>query len=240
MRVPRVYVTHPPVAGASMTLDADAAHHVTTVLRLRAEDQVCLFHDGVECQGFIETIGKRAVTVRLRECQPVSRESPLAITLAQGISRGERMDYTIQKAVELGVAAIAPIISERTTVKLDETRAARRTDHWHNVIVNACEQCGRNHLPALLPVMHLEDWLRQPREGTRLLLRGDAARPWSAIRPEARLTLLIGPEGGLAPPEAARAEAAGYTAVRMGPRILRTETAALAAIAALQSGHGDW
>jgi 16S rRNA (uracil1498-N3)-methyltransferase len=142
--------------------------------------------------------------------------------------------------VELGVAAIAPLITERTTVKLDDARAARRTEHWQRVIVNACEQCGRNRLPALLPVMELKDWLLQPREGERLLLRGDAERPWSAIQPESRVTVLIGPEGGLAPAEAARAEAAGYTAVRMGPRILRTETAALAAIAALQSRHGDW
>lgn len=240
MRIPRVYVAGPPSAGASVTLDAEAAHHVTTVLRLRAEDPICLFHDGVECQGLIESVGRRAVTVRLEDCRPVSRESPLAITLAQGISRGERMDYTIQKAVELGVAAIAPLITERTTVKLNDARAARRTEHWQRVIVNACEQCGRNRLPALLPVMELKDWLLQPHEGERLLLRGDAERPWSAIQPESRVTVLIGPEGGLAPAEAARAEAAGYTAVRMGPRILRTETAALAAIAALQSRHGDW
>ncbi|MCG3202937.1 MAG: Ribosomal RNA small subunit methyltransferase E [Gammaproteobacteria bacterium] len=240
MRTPRVHVASPPAAGASMTLDAEAAHHVTTVLRLRADDPICLFHDGVECQGLVESVGRRAVTVRLGDCRPVSRESPLAITLAQGISRGERMDYTIQKAVELGVAAIAPLVTERTTVKLDGVRAARRAEHWHRVIVNACEQCGRNRLPELLPVTELHDWLVPPREGAKLLLRGDAELPWSAIQPESRVTLLIGPEGGLAPTEAALAEAAGYTAVRMGPRILRTETAALAAIAALQSGHGDW
>lgn len=240
MRIPRVYVASPPAAGAAMTLDAEAAHHVTAVLRLRADDPVCLFHDGVECQGLIESVGRRSVTVRLGDCRSVSRESPLVITLAQGISRGDRMDFTIQKAVELGVAAIAPLITERTAVRLDDARATRRTEHWHRVIVNACEQCGRNRLPALLPVMEFTDWLPQAHEGARLLLRGDAGRRWSTIQPQSRVTLLVGPEGGLAPTEAARAEAAGYTAVRMGPRILRTETAALAAIAALQSGHGDW
>jgi 16S rRNA (uracil1498-N3)-methyltransferase len=170
----------------------------------------------------------------------LSRESPLSITLAQGVSRGERMDYTIQKAVELGVAAIAPIITGRTTVRLDEERSEKRLEHWRRVIIGACEQSGRNRLPALHPITTLDAWLSRPIDGLGLLLRGDATGGLPERRLDTAITLLIGPEGGLGTDEVAAAERVGYRPVRMGPRILRTETAALAAIAALQALYGDW
>lgn len=240
MRSIRVYSALPVMEGATLTLDDEAAHHVTTILRLRQGDALRVFHNGVEAEAVIEQSGKHAVTVSIASCRIVDRESPLAITLAQGISRGERMDYTIQKAVELGVTRIAPIITDRTTVKLDETRAEKRLEHWRRILINACEQSGRNQLPVLLPIVSLDTWLGEPPEGSALLLRGDARQSITHIAHCRNVTLLIGPEGGMSAAEVDAAEDAGYLAVRMGPRILRTETAALAAIAALQAMHGDW
>jgi 16S rRNA (uracil1498-N3)-methyltransferase len=240
MHTTRVYSESPLVAGASMPLDDAAAHHVSTVLRMRQGDGIVLFHDGVEADARIEAIGRRGVQVSVGECRVLSRESPLSITLAQGVSRGERMDYTIQKAVELGVAAIAPIITGRTTVRLDEERSEKRLEHWRRVIIGACEQSGRNRLPALHPITTLDAWLSRPIDGLGLLLRGDATGGLPERRLDTAITLLIGPEGGLGTDEVAAAERVGYRPVRMGPRILRTETAALAAIAALQALYGDW
>lgn len=240
MRMTRVYSESPLVAEASMPLDDAAAHHVSTVLRMRQGDGIVLFHDGVEAEARIEAIGRRGVQVIVGECRVLSRESPLSITLAQGVSRGERMDYTIQKAVELGVAAIAPIITARTTVRLDEDRSEKRLEHWRRVIIGACEQSGRNRLPVLHPITTLDAWLSHPIDGLGLLLRGDATAGLQEPGPDTAITLLIGPEGGLGADEVAAAERVGYRPVRMGPRILRTETAALAAIAALQALYGDW
>lgn len=240
MRIPRVHSDLPLQPGAEMSLDDAAAHHVSTVLRLRQGDSIVLFHDGVEATASIRELGRRGVRVIVSDCRPCSRESPLSITLAQGISRGERMDYTIQKAVELGVTTIAPIITERTTVKLDEARGGKRLEHWQRIIVGACEQSGRNHLPRLLPIKTLAGWLARGVEGSAMLLRGDATTSILGVQPAGAITLLIGPEGGMTATEVASAEHAGYRAVSLGPRILRTETAALAAIAALQALYGDW
>jgi 16S rRNA (uracil1498-N3)-methyltransferase len=240
MRIPRVHSDLPLQPGAEMSLDDAAAHHVSTVLRLRQGDSIVLFHDGVEAAASIRELGRRGVRVIVNECRPCSRESPLSITLAQGISRGERMDYTIQKAVELGVTTISPIITERTTVKLDEARSGKRLEHWQRIIVGACEQSGRNHLPRLLPITTLAGWLARGVEGSAMLLRGDATTSILGVQPAGAITLLIGPEGGMTATEVASAEHAGYRAVSLGPRILRTETAALAAIAALQALYGDW
>lgn len=241
MRVPRLHVIEPLAANTLIALGRDAAHHVGNVLRMRAGDPIVLFNDGIEGEGRIVSLSKAGVSVAVESCAAVSRESPLRITLAQGISRGERMDYTIQKAVELGVSTIAPIITGRTTVKLDEERAEKRTEHWRRIIVSACEQCGRNLPPDLLPVQRLEDWLSPERPGIKMIMRGDADTVLADVAPTANeVTLLIGPEGGMAEHEVAAAVRAGYVAVKLGPRVLRTETAALAAIAALQALHGDF
>jgi 16S rRNA (uracil1498-N3)-methyltransferase len=238
----RVYTDQALAPGQPVELDEAASHHLTGVMRLRVGDPLVLFDGrGTECQGVIERIGKRRVAVSLQTHDPVSRESPLQVTLAQGISRGERMDYTIQKAVELGVTAIAPLTTLRSTVKLDADRTEKRLAHWHKVIVSACEQCGRNHLPRLLPVQGLQQWLDRPENGSKIVLRGGAETALSALTPPHNtVTMLIGPEGGLDPVELESAARAGYLPVRLGPRILRTETAAVAALAAMQALWGDF
>jgi 16S rRNA (uracil1498-N3)-methyltransferase len=239
-RVQRVFTYQTLAAGIRVTLEHEAAHHVATVLRMRVGETIILFNEGTECEGRIAQLGKHGVSIAVERLATVSRESPLRITLAQGVSRGERMDYTIQKAVELGVFAIAPIITQRTTVKLDEERADKRHEHWRRIIIGACEQSGRNHLPQLLPIASLDDWLQATRPGVKILLRGDAELSLASVASDGDTTLLIGPEGGMAASEVTAAERAGYIAVRLGPRTLRTETAALAAIAAIQVLHGDF
>lgn len=240
MRIPRVYTPQPLSPGGRIALEAGPAHHATTVLRLRPGECIRLFDGaGMECAGRVARITRQSITVDIERCAAVSRESPLCVTLAQGISRGERMDYTVQKAVELGVTAIIPLHTERTAIRLDNERVARRLDHWQKVIVAACEQSGRNRLPVLLPVASLADWLARPEGGLKLLLRAGAETPLADAPRASGVTLLIGPEGGLAETEVVAAKRSGYMPVALGPRILRTETAALAAIAVLQSLYGD-
>ncbi|MGQ0659107.1 MAG: 16S rRNA (uracil(1498)-N(3))-methyltransferase [Chromatiales bacterium] len=241
MRIPRVYTPQPLSPGGQIELEEEAAHHVTTVLRMRVGDPISLFDGkGTECAGLIASITRKSVVVDVERCATFNRESALQVTLAQGISRGERMDYTIEKAVELGVAAIVPLLTQRTAVKLDAGREARRIEHWRKVIIGACEQSGRDHLPDLLPVERIENWLQRPAAGLKLLLRAAADTALAAVPRATEVTLLIGPEGGLAAAEVAAAERAGYLPVRLGPRILRTETAALAALSTLQSLWGDF
>lgn len=215
------------------------------VLRLAAGDALTLFDGaGGEYPAEVVRLGKSGVTVRMGERREIDRESPLVVTLAQAVSSGERMDYTIQKAVELGVARIEPLIASRCVVRLSGERAAKRVQHWHAVAAAACEQCGRNRMPAVAPVAPYADWLAQqavPAPGSALLLapRGDG-RLRELPRPAGPVTLLAGPEGGFSPQEADAAARAGFTPIRLGPRVLRTETAAVAALAALQVLWGDF
>jgi 16S rRNA (uracil1498-N3)-methyltransferase len=222
---------------------ADQAHHVAHVLRLEAGDALTVFDgDGREYAAVLERVGKSGVTLRLGEPRAVDRESPIAVTLGQGISSGERMDYTIQKAVELGVTAIQPIAAERSVVRLSAERAGKRVAHWQGIVVAACEQCGRNRVPRVEPVRTLTDWLAAlPVDALRLTLSPGAALTLREIeRPQASVVLLAGPEGGLSPREQADAAAAGFRPLKLGPRVLRTETAALAALAAMQVLWGDY
>ena len=239
----RVYV--PDVIPAHGIFDAppDAAHHLAHVLRLTQGDLLVVFDGrGLEYPATIERIGKSAVTLRVRDPSPVNRESPLRVTLAQGISSGERMDYTVQKAVELGVAAIQPLATERSVVRLSGERAVKRVGHWHGIAVAACEQSGRNHVPDVYPVSGVTSWLAQvPSDALRLTLSPDASSTLREIdRPAGPIVLLVGPEGGLSPRERDDARAAGFSGLRLGPRVLRTETAALAALAAMQALWGDF
>jgi 16S rRNA (uracil1498-N3)-methyltransferase len=187
-------------------------------------------------------MGKKGVTLRVGEPSLVDREAPLPVTLAQGISSGERMDYTVQKAVELGVDAIQPLAVERSVVRLNAERAAKRLAHWQAVSIAACEQCGRNRVPEVRPVATYTAWLAAaPAEVTRLTLSPAASSTLHDLeRPRGQIVLLVGPEGGLSPREHEDAAAAGFTAVRLGPRVLRTETAAVAALAAMQALWGDF
>ncbi|HTT09180.1 MAG TPA: 16S rRNA (uracil(1498)-N(3))-methyltransferase [Gammaproteobacteria bacterium] len=243
MRVPRLYVDKPFTTGTSVTLDDVASHHLSRVLRARVGQEVCLFNGmGLECRGRLLDLGARRATVAVETCAEVTRESALPITLVQGISRGERMDFTLQKAVELGVGTIVPVIMERTVVRLDAAQAEKRRAHWRKIVIHACEQCGRNHLPELRPVRHMNEWLALPVAGAGIVLRPEAAQSLAQMDIPAHggLTVMIGPEGGMSETEVALAGARGYRPVRLGPRILRTETASLAALAAIQALWGDY
>lgn len=236
----RVHVAMPLAVGDVFQLPGDAAHHVAQVLRMRAGEPLILFNgEGGEYAAVIEAVQRRAVRVRVDAFDPVDRESRLSLTLAQCVSKGDRMDYTIQKAVELGVAAIVPLLSARSVVKLDGERWEKKLDHWRGVIVSACEQSGRTRVPMLAPVQKLESWLPSSGEGLRLVLAPNAGVSLKTLPPAAAITLLVGPEGGLSDDEIALASRAGYTGVRLGPRVLRTETAGVAALAAAQALWGD-
>jgi 16S rRNA (uracil1498-N3)-methyltransferase len=242
MRIPRLYLPAPLTVGATVALDDNAFNHAVRVLRFKPGATLMLFDgEGGAFAATLTDIGKRDAWVRVIEALPGEVESPLRVVLAQGISRGEKMDYTLQKTVELGVAAIQPLFTERGGVDLSGERLARKVQHWQAIVVGACEQCGRNRLPDLREPLPLAEWLRQPTEpGPRLLLDPLAEQGLRGLEaPTGAVTLLIGPEGGLDPAEIAQARAAGLTGVRLGPRILRTETAGIAALAAVQALWGD-
>jgi 16S rRNA (uracil1498-N3)-methyltransferase len=213
------------------------------VLRLAEGDIVTLFDGrGMEYRATLERVSRSGISVRVGEASRVSRESPLAVTLAQGISSGERMDYTIQKAVELGVSEVQPIACERSVVRLAAERATKRVAHWQAIAAAACEQCGRNVVPHVHAVASLAKWLSSlPSNALRLTLSPDAAMTLREVpQPPSRVLLLVGPEGGLSPAERVDAGNAAFTALRLGPRVLRTETAAVAALAAMQTLWGDF
>jgi len=242
VRLRRVYVDAPLEAGTRIRLERSAAGHVTRVLRLRVGEALTLFNGrgGEYAASLVESSGAE-VTVAVGEYRAIERESPLAITLAQGISRGERMDLVVQKATELGVNQLAPLILERSVVRLDAQQAHRKLNHWHAIAVGACEQSGRNRLPEVLAPATLREFLQAAALApTRLLLSPTAARRLEDLdAPVSAVSLLIGPEGGLADSEQAAALAAGFSAVRLGPRVLRTETAAIVALTLLQLEFGD-
>lgn len=240
--MPRIYLPSPLSSGSQAIIEGSAATHIGRVLRLRKNDEITLFNgDGGEYAATLTAVERQRVYAEIGRFDPRESESPLQLVLAQGISRGERMDYTLQKSVELGVNRIVPLITERCGVKFDQHRAARRAQHWQGVIISACEQCGRNRIPVLLPVTPLVSWLEQvAKSDLNLVLHHRANRSLSRLkRRDGPVTLLIGPEGGLSDGEINAAGRYGFHAVRLGPRILRTETAGVAALATLQSRWGD-
>lgn len=241
MRLTRVYVEAPLESGTRLRLEGSAAGHVTRVLRLRVGAALTLFNGaGGEYEASIDKAHGEELTVAVGTHHAIERESPLAVTLVQGVSRGERMDLVVQKATELGVARLVPVITERSVVKLDAHQADRKRLHWRAIVVAACEQCGRNRLPELLGPLGLREFLRGAAAGgTRLMLSPHAARGLDELSRDTAVTVLIGPEGGLSEAEQEAAAQAGFEAVRLGPRILRTETAALTALALLQRQWGD-
>jgi 16S rRNA (uracil1498-N3)-methyltransferase len=242
MSAPRFYLDQPLAPGARFSLPPGPARHAARALRLAVGSAITLFNgEGGEYSARIERIHKDEVAVAVAGFAGVERESRLQVLLAQGISSGERMDYTLQKAVELGVAAIQPIAARRSVVKLAGERADRRVAHWQGVVASACEQCGRNRVPAVAAPLTLASWLGQ-RSGGRLLFLSPLAEARLADLPvpTAADCLVAGPEGGFEADEIAALTAAGAIAVRLGPRVLRTETAALAALAAMQTLWGDF
>lgn len=240
---PRLYLPGDIPDHGVCALAPEQSHHAAHVLRLKAGDAVVAFDGrGHEYDGIIARITKAGVTLNVGDSRTVDRESPLEVVLAQGISSGERMDYTVQKAVELGVQAIQPLAAERSVVRLDPERAARRVAHWQAVAIAACEQCGRNRVPQVFPVAALTTWLGVvDANALRVTLTpGAPLRLAELARPQSTVVLLAGPEGGLSPREHENAIASGFTAVRLGPRVLRTETAAVTALAAMQTLWGDF
>lgn len=242
----RIYFPGEIPAHGACELAPDQAHHVARVLRLEPGERVILFDGaGIEHRAVITRVAKSGVTLNVQESSAVDRESPLSVMLAQGMSSGERMDYTVQKAVELGATGIRPLASERSVVRLDAERAQRRVAHWQAVVIAACEQCGRNSVPQVLPVMGYTDWLahiaKQEAATLRLLLSPSASTALRDLpRPSGMVVLLAGPEGGLSPQEQHDAQTTGFVPVRLGPRVLRTETAAIAALSAMQTLWGDF
>ncbi len=242
MRLTRCHVDAPLSVGTSLALPETAANHLARVLRLREGDGCVLFNgDGHDYDARLTAISKRGVVADIVGARAIDNESPLRVILLQGIARGEKMDLILQKATELGVAAIVPVMAERTEVKLDAERTEKRVAHWRSVIASACEQSGRARLPSLSAPASLADAARDVGTGaTKLTLDpgGDVSLATVEIASGA-VVVAIGPEGGWSPRDRDTLSAAGFTGLRLGPRILRTETAGLAAIAALQSRFGD-
>lgn len=249
MGLPRFYVESPLAPHTAVTLTEAVTRHIH-VLRLAVGDDVCLFDgSGQEFRARLDAINKRDATASLAEATQPDTEARYAITLAQGIAGGDKMDWLIEKAVELGVRAIAPLLTERGVVRLSGDRAAKRVQHWQALVQAACEQCGRARVPAVAPVATLREWLAAARstDAPRVLLspRGtQSLTQWAAQSrtqiETAGIELLIGPEGGLSPDEEALAEAAGFLPLTLGRRILRTESAALVAVSALHAVLGEF
>jgi 16S rRNA (uracil1498-N3)-methyltransferase len=242
-RAPRLFAPHLR-SGSPLVLDARAAHHLARVLRLGVGDEVVLFDGrGGEYRAFVSGMARGTATLAIGAHCAVERESPFPVTLVQGLSSGEKMDLTVQKAVELGVAAIQPLVAERSLVRLSGARAAARLEHWRRIVVAACEQCGRNRVPPVRDLKAPAAYCREPADASvKLLLSPRTGQGLKDILPDtlSALTLAAGPEAGFSDAEEALLVAAGFRPVRLGPRVLRTETAALAALAALNALRGDF
>ncbi|MDF3841738.1 16S rRNA (uracil(1498)-N(3))-methyltransferase [Pseudomonas citronellolis] len=239
MRLSRFFIDAPLSLGQHELPEAQA-HYIGRVLRHAAGDAVQLFDgSGQEFLGELVEVGKKNVRVELRESFAGLAESPLRLHLGQGLSRGERMDWAIQKATELGAARITPIISERCEVRLKDERADKRTAHWRQIAISACEQCGRSVLPQIDAPISLAEWLQATEADLKLVLHPVAEPLASHARPGS-LAFLIGPEGGLSDAEVEQARAAGFHAARLGPRVLRTETAPVVALSVAQQLWGDF
>jgi 16S rRNA (uracil1498-N3)-methyltransferase len=239
----RLFVSRDLINGAAAVLEGDRARYLGRVLRLRVGDEITVFDGtGPEWAATIAAMTRSTVELVLGEAHEPAIESPLKVHLVQGISRGERMDFVVQKATELGVERITPVLTEYGVVKLDDERAAKRREHWENVAASACEQCGRTRLPLVDMPLPLKHWFgaRQTGAGVGLVLAPGASIPLASVAaPQTKVCILIGPEGGFSQTEIEDAEVAGFTTVSLGPRILRTETAAAAALAVMQANWGD-
>lgn len=242
--MPRFYCPPPLPSSGTFDLPPDVAHHATRVLRLREGDPVQIFDGlGNERHGVIAEPGGKHVAVGGITAVDSDRESPLKVLLAQALSSSEKMDWVIQKATELGVAEIQPIDTERSVARLSAERATKRLEHWQQVAISACEQCGRNTLPQIYAPLDIMVWLRQMQKVTDakfILLPQGATSLHAQAKPPGRVALLIGAEGGFTQAESDTALRCGFTPIRMGARVLRTETAAITGLAALQTLWGDF
>ncbi len=242
-QTPRFYVDAALRAGSSCELPEDTAHHALHVLRIRSGEEVTLFNGrGGEYPARISSINRLKIGVDVLEHRAVERESPLHVVLVQGVSSGERMEFTIRKAVELGVAEIRPVLASGSVARPKGERAAARQGHWQKIAISACEQCGRNRIPAVAPLVNASDYRAPAMAGVKVLLSPGSDLRFSKFienRGES-FVLAAGPEAGFDTKEEKAFLDAGFVPVRLGPRILRTETAALAALAALNAILGDF
>jgi 16S rRNA (uracil1498-N3)-methyltransferase len=239
MFVPRIYYPHPLTENTTLELDKNTSHYLANVLRLKDNERVILFNgQGGEYQGQL-TVLKKKVNVQILHFQDVSREAALALHLGQGLIRGDRMDYVIQKATELGVASITPLISATCSVKLDNERSEKRILHWQNIAVSAAEQSGRTQVPVIHSPSPLANWVNQAFTGLSMIFDLDAKTALKNIRPTKEMRLAVGPESGWIEQETAFMVQKGFQACTLGPRILRTETAPVVALSILQGLFGD-
>ncbi|KGF80836.1 16S rRNA methyltransferase [Massilia sp. JS1662] len=239
--MPRFYCPQPLIPGSVVDLPEAVAHHLH-VVRQQSGDELVLFNgEGGQARARLVEIGKRRASAEVVALDAVDVELPFRVTLAQGLPEGSKMDWIVEKAVELGAAGVIPLAAQRSVVRLSGDRADKRLAHWQAVVVSASEQCGRNRLADVAPVQDVNRWLADSGTGTRILLspRADASlAQWVRATPPRDVTLLVGPEGGFTDHEEDAARAAGALALSMGPRVLRTETAGLAALAILAAGWG--
>ncbi len=240
MRIPRIYLPASLNSNQVIALDERAFQHTVRVLRMKAGARLQVFDGtGNEFSACLETVNKREASIRLLDRLDNPAESPLKLHLGLGISKGERMDYAIQKAVELGVTEITPLFTDHCVVNLDEKRMQKRHAHWQGVIISACEQCGRNIIPELHPPLSLQKWFSQLQQRC-IVFEPQAEKSLQQLEAQQDIAVLIGPEGGLSEKEISLARSLNrIEVVKFGPRILRTETAALAAITAIQVLWGD-
>ena len=240
MRIPRIYTADTLSHNITYELDANASGHISRVLRMKVGDSLILFDgSGPEYPASITTITKKSVKVVLQKQRHKDVESPIAAHLGIAMSRGDRMDWLIQKVGDFDISVFAPIFSDRVEIRLTEERANKKLRHWQHVAISACEQCGRNTLPKIHAPQALDKWLTNTGADMKLVLHHRAERADIGIERPQSIALLVGPEGGLSEDEIKRAKNHGYLAVKLGPRVLRTETAPLAALAILQSQWGD-
>ncbi len=241
MRVSRLYIPVALAAGQPLELDEESGHYLRTVLRLKKDDAIMLFNgEGVEYLSQVAEMTRKSVLITVGDGQSRDVESPLRVNLGLGIARGDRMDWSVQKAVELGVNHITPLLTERCVVQFKGDKKPQRWLHWQKIIYHAAEQSGRTYMPELAEVQSLSNWLLIP-HGLKLFLDPHAQCSLAELQPDNKqVTLLTGPEGGFSEQERSLAKAAGFIPVRMGKRILRAETAALTALAAVQMLWGDF
>ncbi|MFN3785439.1 MAG: 16S rRNA (uracil(1498)-N(3))-methyltransferase [Thiothrix sp.] len=241
MRIPRFYLIEPLQVGQSLTLPAETFRHAIQVLRLAVGEPLILFNGkGGEYRARLSAVSKRSASVQIEEFNPGASESPLAMTLVQAIIKPDKMDFALQKAVELGVMAIQPLITQHSVVRVAAEKTDKKMQHWQGVIIAACEQAGRTRLPHLHAPLTLTDYLAQANSGTRLILApGAFPRLQQLPALVAPLAVLVGPEGGFTAPEVTQCLQAGVKAVSLGERILRAETASIAMLAILQQRYGD-
>lgn len=241
MRIPRFYDPQPLQTDQLVDLSDAVVQHVCRALRMRPGEYLILFNgDGYEYKAELETVEKRRAQVRIQEQISQAVESPLQVHIGQSLSRGERMDYAVQKATEMGLQQLSPLFSERCEVKLNSERQDKRIRHWQQVAISACEQSGRCAVPTINAPQTLEQWVKACDAELKLVLHHHTAQPLAELAPPASVALLIGPEGGLTEAEVELAQAHGFQPVAFGPRVMRTETAPVAALSLLQYLWGDW